>query len=78
MIWLFLEEDDLPLELILHEVFIWETVDEKDVLLVSDYDKETYDFLSEFILQDVFATGTVAKAHLLVISKNDVYFFTNV
>ena len=38
----------------------------------------TYDFLSEFILQDVFATGTVAKAHLLVISKNDVYFFTNV
>ena len=78
MIWLFLEEDDLPLELILHEVFIWETVDEKDVLLVSDYDKETYDFLSEFILQDVFATGTVANAHLLVISKNDVYFFTNV
>ena len=78
MIWLFLEEDDLSLELILHEVFIWETVDEKDVLLVSDYDKETYDFLSEFILQDVFARGTVAKAHLLVISKNDVYFFTNV
>ena len=78
MIWLFLEEDDLSLELILHEVFIWETVDEKDVLLVSDYDKETYDFLSEFILQDVLATGTVAKAHLLVISKNDVYFFTNV
>ena len=78
MIWLFLEEDDLSLELILHEVFIWETVDEKDVLLVSDYDKETYDFLSELILQDVFATGTVAKAHLLVISKNDVYFFTNV
>ena len=74
MIWLFLEEDDLPLELKLHELFIWETIDEKDVLLVSEYDKEKYNFLSEFILQDVFATGTVDKAHLLAISKKDAYF----
>ena len=44
MIWLFLEEDDLPLELKLHELFIWETIDEKDVLLVSEYDKEKYNF----------------------------------
>ena len=73
MIWLFLE-DDLPLELKLHELFIWETIDEKDVLLVSEYDKEKYNFLSEFILQDVFATGTVDKAHLLAISKKDAYF----
>ena len=68
----------MPLELILHELFIWETIDEKDELLVSEYDKEKHNFLSEFILHDVFATGTVDKAHLLAISNKDAYVFTNV
>ena len=45
---------------------------------MSEYDKEKYNFLSELILQDVFATGTVDKAHLLAISNKDAYVFTNV
>ena len=45
---------------------------------MSEYDKEKYNFLSEFILQDVFATGTADKAHLLAISNKDAYVFTNV
>ena len=59
-------------------MFIWETVDKKDLLVVSEHDKEEYDFLLEFILCQVFVTGTVDKAHLLVISENEVELLTNV
>ena len=39
-----LEEYDLSLAFTLHEVFIGETVDKKHLLVVSEYDKEEYDF----------------------------------
>ena len=39
-------------------MFIWETVDKKDLLVVSEYRKEEYDFILEFILHEVFVTGT--------------------
>ena len=52
-------------------MLIWETVDRKDLLLVSEYDKKEYDFLLEFILQEVFITGTADKTH-------DVELLTNV
>ena len=72
-----LEEYDLSLEITLHEVFIWETVDKKDLLAVSEHDKKYY-FLSKFILHKVFVTGTVDEIHLLVISENEVELLTNV
>ena len=53
-------------------MLIWETIDKKDLLVVSKHDKEEYDFLLEFILHEVFVTGTVDKTHLLVISENEV------
>ena len=40
--------------------------------------EKEYDFLSKFILHEVFVTGTVDKIHLLVISENDVKLFTHV
>ena len=46
-------------EFTLHEVLISETVDKKDLLVVPEYDKEEYDFLSEVVLHEVFVTGTV-------------------
>ena len=58
-------------------MFIWETVDKKYLLVVSEHDKE-YDFLSKFILHEVFATGTVDEIYLLVISENKVELLTNV
>ena len=58
-------------------MFIWETADKKDLLVVSEHDKE-YDFLSKFILHEVFVTGTVDEIHLLVISENEVELLTNV
>ena len=58
-------------------MFIWETVDKKDLLVLSEHDKE-YDFLSKFILDEVFVTGTVDEIHLLVISGNEVELLTNV
>ena len=45
--------------------------------MVSEHDKE-YDFLSNFILHEVFVTGTVDEIHLLVISENEVELLTNV
>ena len=45
--------------------------------MVSEHDKE-YDFLSKFILHEVFVTGTVDEIHLLVISENEVELLTNV
>ena len=39
---------------------------------------EEYDLPFEFTLHEMFATGTVGKAHLLAISKNDVELITNV
>ena len=56
-------------------MFIWVTEDKKDLLVVSEYDKE-YDFLSKFILYEVFVTGTVDEIHFLVISENKVVLFT--
>ena len=53
-----LEEYDFLLEFILHEVFISETVDKTDLLVVSEYDKEEYDVSLESILH---VTGTVDK-----------------
>ena len=58
-------------------MFIWETVDKKDLLVMSEHDKE-YGFLTKFILHEVFVTGTVDKIHLLVISENEVELLTNV
>ena len=46
--------------------------------MVSEYDKEECDFLLEFILHEVFVTGTVDKTTLLVISENEVELLTNV
>ena len=45
-------------------MFIWEAADKKDLLVVSEYDEEEYDFLLEFILHEVLATWAVDKAHL--------------
>ena len=59
-------------------MFIWESVDKKDLLVVSENDKEEYDFLLEFILDEVFIIGAVDKTHLLVISENEVELLTNV
>ena len=56
-------------------MFIWVTEDKKDLLVVSEYDKE-YDFLSKFILYEVFVAGTVDEIHFLVISENKVVLFT--
>ena len=39
---------------------------------------EEHDFLLEFILCAVFATGTIDKTHLLVIPENEVQLLTNV
>ena len=58
-----LEEYDLSLHFTLQEVLIWETVDRKDLLVVSEYDKKEDGFLLEFILQEVFITGTADKTH---------------
>ena len=44
--------------------------------MVSEHDKE-YDFLSKFILHEVFVTGTVDEIHLLAISGNEVESLTN-
>ena len=44
---------------------------------MSEHDKE-YDFLSKFILHEVFVAGTVDEIHLLVISENEVELLTNV
>ena len=46
--------------------------------MVSEYDKEEYNFSSEFLLHEVFAKGTVDKTHLLLMSENDVELFNNV
>ena len=46
--------------------------------MASEHDKEEYDFLLEFILHEVFVTGTVDKTALLVISENEVELLTNV
>ena len=73
-----LYEHDLSLEFTLHEVFIWETVDKKDLLMVSEHDKEEYNFLLKFILHEVFVTWTVGKTYLLAISENEVKSLTNV
>ena len=56
---------------------IWETVDEKYVLVVPEHNKE-YNSLSKFILHDMFVTGTVDHIHLVVISENEVELLTNV
>ena len=45
--------------------------------MLSEHDKE-HDFLSKFILDEVFVTGTVDEIHLLVISGNEVELLTNV
>ena len=45
---------------------------------MSENDKEEYDFLLEFLLDEVFIIGTVDKTHLLVISENEVELLTNV
>ena len=59
-------------------MFIWDTVDKKDLLVVSEHDKEEYHFLLEFKSHEVFVTGTVDKIHLLVISENEVELLANV
>ena len=59
-------------------MFLWDTVDKKDLLVVSEHDKEEYDFLLEFKSHEAFVTETVDKAHLLVTSENDVELLTNV
>ena len=43
---------------------------------MSEHDKE-YDFLSKFILYEVFVTGTLDEIHLLAISENEVELLTN-
>ena len=53
-------------------MFIWETVDKKDLPVVSQHDKEEYDFLLEFILHEVLFTGTVDKTYLLLTSENEI------
>ena len=44
-------------------MFVWETVDKKDLLVVSEHDKED-DFLLKFILHEALVTGTVDKIYL--------------
>ena len=39
--------------------------------MVSEYDKEKYDFLLEFVLHEAFVGETVDKTHLLAFSGND-------
>ena len=56
-------------------MFIRETVDRRDLLVVSEHDKED-DFLLKFILHEVFVTGTVDKIHIIVISENEVELLT--
>ena len=58
-------------------MFIWETVERKDLLVLSEDDKE-YDFLLKLILHEVFVTGTVDEIHLLEISENEVELLINV
>ena len=58
-------------------MFIWETVDKKDLVVVSEHGKK-YDFLSKFMLYEVFVTGNVDKIYLLVISENEVELLTNI
>ena len=43
---------------------------------MSEHDKE-HDFLSKFILHEVFVTGTVDEIHLFVIPGNEVELLTN-
>ena len=57
---------------------LFEKLDKKDLLVVSEHDKEEYDFLLEFMLREVFVIGTVDKTHLLVISENEVELLINV
>ena len=57
--------------------FIWETVDKKDLLVVSEYDKKEYISL-EFILHEVLVRRTIDKTDLLVMSKNDVKLLASV
>ena len=45
---------------------------------MSEHDKEEYDFLLEFLLNEKFVTGTVYKTQLLVISANEAELLTNV
>ena len=45
--------------------------------MVSEHEKEEHDFLSEFILHEVFVTGTVNETHLLVISGNELELLSN-
>ena len=63
-------------------MFIWETVDKEDLLEVSEYDKEEYGFLLEFILHEEclllkHIDKTIDKTHLLVRSENNIEFLTN-
>ena len=53
-----------------------ETVDKKDLLVVSEHDKEEYDSLLKFILHEVFVTGTADKTRLLVTPENEVELLT--
>ena len=43
-------------------MFIWEAVDKKDVLVVSEYNKEEYCFIAEFTLYELFVRETVKKS----------------
>ena len=43
---------------------------------MSGNDKE-YDFLSKFLLHEVFVTGTIDEIHFLAISENEVELLTN-
>ena len=45
--------------------------------MVPEHDKK-YQFLSKFILHEVFVTETVDEIHLLVIYENEVELLTNV
>ena len=68
----YLEEYDLLLEFTLHEVFVWKFVDKKDLLVVSENDKEEkWFFVRVYITWIVI--GTEGNTHLLVMSQNDVY-----
>ena len=53
-----------------------ETVDKKDLLVVSEHDKEEYDSLLKFILHEVFVTGTADNTRLLVTPENKVELLT--
>ena len=68
----YLEEYDLLLKFTLHEVFVWKLVDKKDLLVVSENDKEEkWFFVRVYITWIVI--GTEGNTHLLVMSQNDVY-----